>query len=55
MRNRASIPSKKKDLSLLQRVQTGCDAYLAFRSVGKVKVKVHHCTGTEDLYRPYGP
>ena len=24
-------------------------------SVGKVKVKVTPCTGTETLYRPYGP
>jgi len=23
--------------------------------VEKVKVKVTHCTGTEALYRPYGP
>ena len=22
---------------------------------GKVKGEVHHCTGTEALYRPYGP
>ena len=31
-----------------------CDETLMFGNVKK-RVKVHPCTGTEALYRPYGP
>ena len=36
-----------------QRLCTGRTAYRGSRGIGKGKV--HRCTGTEALYRPYGP
>ena len=35
------------------RLCTGCTVHRGSRGIGKGKV--HRCTGTEALYRPYGP
>ena len=35
------------------RLCTGCRVHRGSRGIGKVKV--HSCTGTEALYRLYGP
>jgi len=35
------------------RLCTGCTAHKGSRGIGKGKV--HHCIGTEALYKKYGP
>jgi len=40
---------------IIIRHQLGLDRRASSLSNGKGKGKVHPCTGTEALYRPYGP
>ena len=42
--------------SLFRHSTSTCFGHICSPSSGEVKqVKVHPCTGTEALYRPYGP